>query len=324
MACELGECSQSFGIGMDRYISDRIYGDLTAFPNITGNDRTYFKEPPIFLFQSRWWDGPAVLGGTTTVAYCHLDQIYVEAAVTCIGDGTSIPQCSVTSMRDSLERHPPKDVTMFLSVKTMTSFAERLVSESSRGHEATSSLTERYMNNTANPLAANIYGSPLFRLPPKTFSERLSQVINTYYMGSLEPTGITGDLSAGGRVSANLWTEGTRTVWNPMRYRMNAGWMFMFLLSTLTMLVAAIGCCILIDRTNIPDILGAVSSMTRDTSREPFPPGGSTLDGIDRARLLKDMSVRLGEVQDSGSTAGYLAFTGSEMAARARRGGLYG
>ncbi|KAE8139910.1 hypothetical protein BDV38DRAFT_269678 [Aspergillus pseudotamarii] len=324
LSCPMG-CSLSFKLGLDRYISTGISANLMAFPNITGNEQTYFPDPPIFMFQSRWWGGPGITSFTT--AYCHLYQIYVETAVTCVSDGASTPQCAVTAMRDSLRPHPAKDVTFFLSALIMQNFADRLVAGSSRGHAATSSLTERYMNNTANPMLADVRGDlPLFQLPPRTFSERLSQVINTYYLAGLQPFGTTGNLSAGAEIGpryAPLSATGLRSVWNPTRYQINAGWMFMFLLATITMLVAAIACGILIDRTIVPDILGAVSSMTRDSTREPFPHGGSTLDGLDRARLLKEVSVRLGEVRDDSSSTRYLTFTGSEFSTRAQRERLY-
>ena len=50
--------------------------------------------------------------------------------------------------------------------------------------------------------------------------------------------------------------------------------------------------------TSIPDIFGAVSSMVRNNPYVELPRGGSALDGIDRARLIKDLSVRLGDIQE--------------------------
>jgi hypothetical protein len=36
--------------------------------------------------------------------------------------------------------------------------------------------------------------------------------------------------------------------------------------------------------------------MTRENPHTPLPPGGSALSGLERARLLKDMQVQVGDV----------------------------
>jgi hypothetical protein len=47
----------------------------------------------------------------------------------------------------------------------------------------------------------------------------------------------------------------------------------------------------------MPEILGFVFTMTRDNPYIPLPEGGSALRGIERARLLGNMRVRLGNVK---------------------------
>jgi hypothetical protein len=45
-----------------------------------------------------------------------------------------------------------------------------------------------------------------------------------------------------------------------------------------------------------PDILGYISSLTRDNPYIPLPPGGSTPDATERTILLKDLVIKLGDV----------------------------
>lgn len=45
-----------------------------------------------------------------------------------------------------------------------------------------------------------------------------------------------------------------------------------------------------------PNILGYVSTMTRDNSYIPLSPEGGFLDGMERAKLLKDLHVKLQDV----------------------------
>jgi hypothetical protein len=53
--------------------------------------------------------------------------------------------------------------------------------------------------------------------------------------------------------------------------------------------------------TRAPDILGYVSSLTRDNPHIPLSAGaegsGTTLSGLDRARLLRDMRVQIADVE---------------------------
>lgn len=46
-----------------------------------------------------------------------------------------------------------------------------------------------------------------------------------------------------------------------------------------------------------PDILGYVSTLTRDNDSTPLPEGGNLLDGMDRTLLLKDVKVRIHDVR---------------------------
>ncbi|KAL4770044.1 hypothetical protein BDW60DRAFT_209445 [Aspergillus nidulans var. acristatus] len=55
------------------------------------------------------------------------------------------------------------------------------------------------------------------------------------------------------------------------------------------------------------DILGYVSSLTRNNPYVPVPDGGSTLSGFERARLLRDMEVQILNVDERKDT-GHIAF----------------
>ncbi len=63
--------------------------------------------------------------------------------------------------------------------------------------------------------------------------------------------------------------------------------------------------------TLAPDMLRYVASMTYADARLGAPPGGSALDGMARARLLRDMRVRAGDVNGGGSV-GEVAFVAED------------
>ncbi|PKY01766.1 hypothetical protein P168DRAFT_299301 [Aspergillus campestris IBT 28561] len=328
LSCSGQECTTPFTLGLDHYVTDIMHQTLDIFPNVTDNKQTYFDEPPVLLFQSRWWR-PSTR--QTSVAYCHINQIYVESKVRCVDTQTSIPQCAVHAMRDSLIPHPARDLTNFIFPLTLQGFATYLSESTGTIHPADNSLTERYLNNSANPLLASTGDLPLFLLPKETLSERLTQVVNTYYTSSLLPEGMTGNFSAtlANRKSfydpdyAAVPTTATETAWKPYTYQVNPAWLTIFIVSSTTMLFAAVWTAIIAHRTLIPDVLGYVSTMTRDTGDPSFPGGGTTLDGLDRSRLLKNLPVRLGDSKAGDASTGYLSFTGAGVAQRASRGRYY-
>jgi hypothetical protein len=67
---------------------------------------------------------------------------------------------------------------------------------------------------------------------------------------------------------------------------------------------------VLISFTFVPDVFGFVSTCTRDNPY--FPNSGcSNLDGLEKARLLDGVRVRLGDVQRK-ADMGHIAFSPAE------------
>lgn len=78
-------------------------------------------------------------------------------------------------------------------------------------------------------------------------------------------------------------------------YAISWPWIVIDIISSAVLLIAAIGALWLRLKTEAPDIFGYVSSLTRDNELLDVP-GGSALGGIDRARMMKHVRVKLGEV----------------------------
>lgn len=96
-------------------------------------------------------------------------------------------------------------------------------------------------------------------------------------------------------------------------YRLNYAWVTIDFLSCFILLVAPTVAVHLRRRTLAPDIFGYVSSLTRDNPHINLPEGGSTLSGLDRARMLKNVKVKIADVRgDDGIGRVGLARLGSE------------
>ncbi len=93
-------------------------------------------------------------------------------------------------------------------------------------------------------------------------------------------------------------TTATTSVHTPV-YTCNWGWLATLLLAAGALFATGAAALALQLRYALPpDVLRYVSSMTIANVHFPtLPPGGTTLDGAERARLLRDLRVRLGDIR---------------------------
>lgn len=79
---------------------------------------------------------------------------------------------------------------------------------------------------------------------------------------------------------------------------------------------------ILKHKTLSPELFGFVTSMTYENPWVKVPDGGTTLDAMERARLLKDVEVRVGDVCGN-NQVGHTAFAAGVPLRALERGRLY-
>ncbi|KAF4556410.1 Hypothetical protein D9617_1g082870 [Elsinoe fawcettii] len=91
--------------------------------------------------------------------------------------------------------------------------------------------------------------------------------------------------------------NGTETYTTSMPvYRRNVIWIIILIFSSSVLIIINITSIILRFKIRAPDILGYVSTLTYDNPYIPITPA-STIDGMERSKLLYDMKVRIGDVQ---------------------------
>jgi hypothetical protein len=183
-----------------------------------------------------------------------------------------------------------------------------------------SSYTELYVDDPTSPFRLEGIAN-LSKLSNHDLGIRIGQMLNTYYLASLEPFSMTGNLTS--VPTAMIPVNGT-LVTQSLQYVCNWPVLGLLLFSATTTLLAAIS-GIVFDHLAIgPDILGYCSTLTRDNPYIKLPLGGSTLDGDERARLLMDLKLRLGDVRSGGqSTQGYIAVAPVEETRKITRWGRY-
>lgn len=301
--CHENNIDESFGFFVDSKSNFSRHGVL--YPN----ESSYSAAPPYVLFASQA-DG----GNGATLANCSLTRSSVESNITC--QGTS---CAVTQMRRSTFDRRPSDYTPLFSFSARLSFWKLWADAAGVSlYPNTATPTELFIQNGSLTAAFATIGQAfsevnLYELPARTFSERLSLLWNTYWQCSLTPQYQTGYLLSNLTEFLDQEDIGiiinatTATVTHLKKvYLSNHPWAIMLLVASLVLFICGIYGAILKCRTVAPDVLGNVSSLTRDNPYVPLPGGGTALDGLERARLLKDLKVRLQDVAP-GDPLGHIA-----------------
>lgn len=143
------------------------------------------------------------------------------------------------------------------------------------------------------------------------FSRRITTAFNTIWQATVNPSNATNhDLTAAQVDALAYGTTPVEARASTQRevYRASRPWITVLFVATLVLQVLAVAGVVL-DMLIIqaPDIMGYVSSLTRDDGHFPLPVSGSTLGGRERARLLGDVTVRIADARP-GEDVGYIAF----------------
>lgn len=102
----------------------------------------------------------------------------------------------------------------------------------------------------------------------------------------------------------------------------NFAWLALLLAaSTITLITGGVA-LVLKRRTLGPELFGFVTSMTYENPWVKVPDGGTTLDAMERARLLKDLEVYVGDVRGS-DRVGHIALAAGVPIRKLERGRLY-
>lgn len=153
-------------------------------------------------------------------------------------------------------------------------------------------------------------------------SQNLAYIINTYMTASqlngglYSPATVLDSMSLDDQKAllANTKTTGNSS-WGIIRangapvqatYILVVPWIILDFMTCFILLLAAIVSVWLRLRTVCPDVFGYISSMTRDNPHIPVPVGGSTMSGIERARAMKNVRVKIGEVERQDGTPGHI------------------
>lgn len=164
-----------------------------------------------------------------------------------------------------------------------------------------------------SPTDSYIYGDTSFFDPSyyrdwrsvsaKNFSSRFTTLFNTFYQTSLATdvipsAGLSDPVDLNTSYPSYLRSESTTYFKRFTVYQINLFWLIIFIVASTLLLLSALAGLFLKSIIVAPDILGFVSSLTRDNPHVHLPSGGSALSGEDRAKMLRDLPVQLADVEE--------------------------
>ncbi len=298
--------SRTFFLAMNGLIRGKS-GAVSAYANVTNGTTA----PPTLLFQSIIWDGVENIADRFDVSLvkCRLRQEYVDSVIFCPGNSVvGSSGCHVTAMRPSSGRHAGSNVTILGLLDQFQMTAQLLpiaTGENTFGFVAESTATELFMENSSLPFSM-LGRAHLYNVAKSDLEVRLGQVLNTYNLASLAPFDMAGSLGSGNASSISV--DGQHTVWQVF-YQVNWTYLAVYLATWVVFFAAAVGGIVFKSLVIGPEVLGYVSSLTRDNPYVRVPVGGSSLDGMKRTKLLRGLRLTMKDVAGETATVGHVAIS---------------
>ncbi|KAK8193486.1 uncharacterized protein BKA78DRAFT_352105 [Phyllosticta capitalensis] len=303
------------------------------FKHLSGNDTSHVE--PTIMFGARTSQHAGYYDNYTI---CGVHTEYVDVGIECSRlHFAEELDCMATRIR---EADTPPGASQITALGTgnwaLQGFPEMTSLLASYDPNGLGPL-EMYLRDPTRGLGPDVVQD--FRgTPMPAFQTRLAMVFNTWWHITLNQTIFLGSDNVTPSTTNNTddawdgsmneifgWsrTSGNWRTPTDSTYKISARWMALYIAATTVLTLCAIVTIVLQSQIRAPDILGSVSTLTRDSPYVSAPPGGSGLESTERARLLKDMWVRIQDVRP-GDDVGKIAFSDDKgLGARLKWDRLY-
>ena len=241
---------------------------------------------------------------------CTLQQRYIEARARCEENG-----CAVTALRPSAryaDRNPY--LTRLEDPAIAFNLMRSMPLATGSFRVGDSAPTELYIRGSEMPFGRASSDQPLIlNITNDMFQSKFQLLLNTYYQLSMAPLAYTAALPSPSDDKWNLLAmfdssggADNELPFVPLRsnttitsvievYHCNFLWFALLLASSVVLIMlGAIGSA-LSHLCHAPDMIGYVSSFTYNNPYMQVPAGGESLGAMERARLLRDMTVKVGD-----------------------------
>ncbi|KAI0469218.1 hypothetical protein F4859DRAFT_137687 [Xylaria cf. heliscus] len=306
--------------GANLAVASKVKGPLALF------EFTFYSLADTFT------SGPGLL----TSAFCNVTMRYIEVQVECDGMDCRA-QAAGPSSNPAIHRAVPLAPLEIASVLSgglgqdathFQSFFSSFVTATDPSLACDTSVCdasgiEGYIADPDNPFT--LTETPrLTDVGDALFSQRLSQLMNTYWLDSIAPYAITGNFSlhppdnqygtyTGYNTDSTIGTAETRV--NVIKC--NYAWLAILVISSITLFSCGVASTVLSIRRLGPDILDRFSTSLRENPYVHDSQASSMEDSSAKAVRLQNVIVRLGDMQPN-EDVGYVAIAPAESNTRLR------
>jgi hypothetical protein len=239
-------------------------------------------------------------------AECQLYTTYLDVNVSCIET-----ICSTIAAR--LSPDPPRDSNWtgfdvnegialgpaeFVNAFTYSFSASYLTADKVREYV---NPIVKYLSDPENALFPGPTGTSIIPITPaynqskSVFETRLGQLLNSHYLIEIRPAIIIEGFGLNlTDLGLNATTIKSTTTTSIPIVRCNKAWLAVLIACSMVVFFVGIAGCLF---TLVPDVLGTMSLAMLDNRCEEVSVGGSTISGDKKATALRNVNVRLGDVE---------------------------
>ena len=230
-----------------------------------------------------------------------MSTTYVEVQSACTGK-----VCAATKIRSSTKLHLVPAYTLLYSF-VLARYVEDFF-KAVAGNMYTPTPVQRYFVNPGSPFNNTPDGILLYTVGSTSFATSFAQLMNTFWVAGIGLSAIPGGLTGNANIhnGTNTLTMVATVSTSREILVCRRFWLAMLFVATSSMFIAGVFGLVLEFTCRAPDLAMNISSLTRDTPYIHLPPGGSTLDSVERSRLMQNVRVRFGDVA-AGHEVGYIA-----------------
>ncbi|KAK7217916.1 hypothetical protein V2G26_005919 [Clonostachys chloroleuca] len=260
---------------------------------------------------------------------CSMEPQDVESSVRCVDR-----LCKVTAMKKLPWGFDYwQYVTLMAIYKAFHYFLVSISAAAPSGSLKTSSIIELWMQFPYATLETPRFTNLLMISLPM-LSRNIETLINTYWKSTIGYKYLHGNLHADvtdssyDNVTADQWQTidfntsqalSTRIIGE--EYQCNMIFATILIVISGLLVLASLATIALMNATRVPDILGYISSFTRDNPYATFEQA-SHIDGLERVRELREMNMTVGDVNPRGDI-GHIAFAATVEVHRLKEDRLY-
>lgn len=300
--------------------------------NSTTTENTALQARRNVLFGSEYYGPAADNSDGYQIFYrnCTIWTEYLEAEVKCTSES-----CGVTRIRPSVKYADRNDnLTPFDLRQASYYIFQNMPLATGSMHDSDATPSELFIRGANTPFISNSSSvSDITAISAEEFASRLGQLLNTYYQVSISPMSFVGNLPKPDDI---LWSLNNTSAYPLTKdaetpfYAMNSTalvstmvevyvcdylWFALLLASSCVLLLIGLAGTALKHRCLAPDMMGFVTSLTYNNPHAKLPPGGTALGAMERARLLKDVRVKIGDAQTK-SEVGHVVFATLDQTAQ--------